>query len=119
MGSMLLNVSVPQVLPSAVPDIQREEAAAVASVVNRPRFGCYSQVPIGGYWGLVVPTMISVSTWLPVSSVLSACYCLDRHCVLKSLATSQSDRQLSSASTTTICIPVCCAQQQRAISADR
>jgi hypothetical protein len=32
-----------------------------------------------------MPTVISVSIWLPVSSVLSTCYCLDRHCVLKSL----------------------------------
>jgi hypothetical protein len=43
-------------------------------------------------------TMISVSIWLPASSVLSACYCLDRHCVLKSLVTSESDRIISSAS---------------------
>ena len=28
---------------------------------------------------------MSVSVWLPTSSRLSACYCLDRHCVLKSL----------------------------------
>ena len=67
--------------------------------------------PTGAYWGLLVPTMISVSTWLPVSSVLSACYCLDRRCVLKSLATSQLDRQLKQCfHNQDICIPVCCAQ---------
>jgi len=31
-------------------------------------------VPTGA---LPVPTVISVSIWLPVSSVLSACYCLE------------------------------------------
>jgi hypothetical protein len=29
-----------------------------------------------------MPTMVSVSIWLPVSSVLSAYYCLGRHHVL-------------------------------------
>ena len=28
-----------------------------------------------------MPTVISVSAWLPVSSVVFACYCLDRRCV--------------------------------------
>src|SRR3954453_16089261 len=32
------------------------------------------------------PAVISVSVWLPIPSRLSACCCLDRHCVLKSLA---------------------------------
>jgi hypothetical protein len=41
-----------------------------------------------------------VSTWLPVSSVLSAYCCLDRRCVFKSLATPSYDRIISSASTT-------------------
>jgi hypothetical protein len=30
-----------------------------------------------------MPNMISVNTWLSVSSVLSVCYCLDRYYVLK------------------------------------
>src|SRR5271155_1038038 len=47
-----------------------------------------------------MPTVISVSTWLPVPSMLSACYCLERHCVLKSLVTSGYNRTISSASTT-------------------
>jgi hypothetical protein len=55
--------------------------------VSRQRFGCYSPLPTGAYWGLLMPIVILVSVWLPVSSVLSVCYCLDRHCVLKSLAT--------------------------------
>jgi len=46
-----------------------------------------------------MPTVVSVSIWLPVSSVLSACYCLSRHCVLKSLVTPDYDRTISSAST--------------------
>jgi hypothetical protein len=47
----------------------------------------YSPLPTGPYWGLLMPTVMSVSTWSPVSSGLSACYCLDRHCVFRSLAT--------------------------------
>jgi hypothetical protein len=39
------------------------------------------------YWGLLMPTVVPVSIWLPVPSGLSACYCLDRPCVPKSLAT--------------------------------
>jgi hypothetical protein len=62
------------------------------------------------YWGVLMPTVISVSTWLPVSSVLSACDCLDRHCVLKVARYTWGDRTISSASTTNICIPVYCAQ---------
>jgi hypothetical protein len=73
---------------------------AIWSVASRPRFGCYSQVPTGPYWGLLMPTVISVSTCLPISSLLSACYCLDRRCVLKSLVTSEYGRIISSASTT-------------------
>jgi hypothetical protein len=45
-------------------------------------------------------TVIPVSPSLPVSSVLSACYCLDRRCVFKSLATPRYDRIISSTSTT-------------------
>ena len=48
----------------------------VKDVVSRPRFG-YLEGPTGAYWGLLGPTVISVSIWLPVSSVLSACYCLE------------------------------------------
>src|SRR3954468_1801661 len=58
-----------------------------------------------------MPTVISVSTWLPIPSVLSACYCLDRRCVLKSLVTSKYDRIINSASTTNSMPPFCCAQQ--------
>jgi hypothetical protein len=57
----------------------------------------------GGCWahrGLLMPTVILVSIWLPVSSVLSACYCLGRHCVIKSLVIPGYDRTISSASTT-------------------
>jgi hypothetical protein len=49
--------------------------------------------PTGAYWSLLMPTVVSVSIWLPVSSVFSACYCLDRHCVLKSLVTPEYDRE--------------------------
>ena len=45
-----------------------------------PRFGCLegpTEVPTGAYWSLLEPTVISVSIWLPASSVLSACYCLE------------------------------------------
>jgi hypothetical protein len=69
-------------------------------VASSPRFGCYSQLPTGAYWGLLGPIVISVSIWLPISSVLSACYCLDRRHVLKLLVTSEYDRIISSASTT-------------------
>jgi len=61
---------------------------------------CYSQLPTEAYRAILMPTVISVSTWLPISSVLSACYYLERHCVLKSLVTSGYDRTISSASTT-------------------
>jgi hypothetical protein len=70
-------------VPFAIPVIQ--------DVVNRPRFGCYSQLPTGACWSLL---MISVSTWLPVSSVLSACYCLERQYVFESLVTSEYDRKI-------------------------
>jgi hypothetical protein len=56
-----------------------------------------------------VATHRCLRTWLPVSSVLSACYCLDRHCVLKPLVISEYDRTISSASTTILCTPICCA----------
>jgi hypothetical protein len=55
---------------------------------------------LGSTGGLLMPAVISVSAWLPVSSMLSACYCLGRHCVLKPLVTSGYDRIISSASTT-------------------
>jgi hypothetical protein len=71
------------------------------------RTGCVSVAtrscllgPTGAYWGLLMPTVILVSIWLLVSSVLSACFCLDRHCVLKSLVISEYDRTITSASTT-------------------
>jgi hypothetical protein len=40
-------------------------------VSSRPRFGCYSPLLTEVYWGLLVPSVVSVSIWLPVSSVLS------------------------------------------------
>ena len=46
----------------------------MATVANRPRLGYYTQVP-------------TVAPWFPIPSVLPACYCLDRRCVFKSLAT--------------------------------
>lgn len=68
-------------------------------VTNRPCFGRYSQLHPEAYWGLLMLAVISVSTRLPVSSVVSACYCPDGHCVFKSVATSRYDRSTSSAST--------------------
>jgi hypothetical protein len=56
---------------------------------------------------LLGPTGILVSIWLPVPSVLSACYCLDRYCVFKSLATSGYDKIISSASIIKIYIYTC------------
>ena len=47
-----------------------------------------------------MPTVISVSTWLPVFRVLSAYDCLGRRCVLKSLVIPGYDKAISSASTT-------------------
>jgi hypothetical protein len=38
------------------------------------------------------PTDALIGAQVPASSMFSACYCLDRHCVLKSLVTSESDR---------------------------
>jgi hypothetical protein len=49
--------------------------------------------PAEAYLGLLMPTVILVSIWLPVSRVLSACYCLDNHCVLKSLVMSGTIEQ--------------------------
>jgi hypothetical protein len=60
---------------------------------------CYSQLSTKAYWGLLMLIVISVGTRLPVSSVLSACYCLDKHCVYKSLATYGHDKIMGSAST--------------------
>ena len=65
---------------------------------------------MGAFWGLLMPTVISVRTGLSVSSMLSACYCLGGRCVLKSLATSEYDSVVSSVSTTILCTPVCCPQ---------
>jgi hypothetical protein len=59
---------------------------------------------------LLRPTGLTASTWLPVSSMLTACYCLDKHCVFKSLATFGYDRIISSASATILCIHVCAQQ---------
>jgi hypothetical protein len=56
--------------------------------------------PPGASWGILIPTVISVSIWLPTSSVLSTCYSPNRHCVLKSLVTSGYDRITSTVSTT-------------------
>src|SRR5271155_554430 len=75
---------------NSYPQPKRGEMGAV---VSRPRFGCL-EGPTGAYWSLLEPTgaywsllepagacwgllMISVSIWLPASSVLSACYCLE------------------------------------------
>ena len=70
------------------------------SVANSPRFGCYLQVPTGPCWGLLMPTVISVSTWLPSLACYLPANCLDRRCVHKSLVTSEYDRIISSASIT-------------------
>jgi hypothetical protein len=51
--------------------------AELPRVVRRPRFGYYSPLSTEAYWGPLMPTVISVSIWLPVSSVLSA-YLSDR-----------------------------------------
>ena len=84
------------------------------------RIGCISVAtrvrllgPTRACWGLLEPTVISVSIRLPVSSVLSACCCLDRHCVPKSLVMFGYDRIIRQLLPTIlcICIPVCCAQQ--------
>ena len=58
--------------------------------------------PTGAYWGVLRPTVISISIWSPVSIVLFVCYCLERHCVLKSLVIPEYDGTISSASTTKI-----------------
>src|SRR4051812_37689191 len=74
------NIKYPPVLRSVVCSasmpVSRFRKSTILHVANRPRFGCYWQVPMEAYWGLLMPTVISVSTWLPISSVLSACYCL-------------------------------------------
>jgi hypothetical protein len=36
--------------------IERHLLRTLPDVANRPRFGCYSQVPTGPYWGLLMPT---------------------------------------------------------------
>jgi hypothetical protein len=84
---------------------------SIDTVENRPRVGCYSKLLTEAYWSLFMHTVISVSIWFPVSSVLSACYCLDRHCVLKSLVTPEYDRITRQLLPTILCIPVCCAYQ--------
>jgi hypothetical protein len=43
----------------------------------------YPPLPTEAYRGPLMPSVISVSVWLPISSVLSASYCLDRYCELK------------------------------------
>jgi len=45
-----------------------------------------------------MPVVISVSIWVPASSVSSVCYCLDRYCVHKSPATPGDSRKSNSAS---------------------
>ena len=75
------------------------ELLPVIIVASRPRFGCL-EGPTEVYWSLLMPTVISVSIWLPVSSVLSACYYLDRHCVEQRAVLPQL----------ILCIPVCCAR---------
>jgi len=47
-----------------------EEPSKIDPVLSQTTRG----LPRVAYWGLL---MISVSIWLPVSSVLSACYCLE------------------------------------------
>jgi len=70
----------------------------VNSLANTLRFACYSQVPTGAYWCLPMPSVISIGIWLPASSVLSACCCLDRYCVHKSSATPRYNRTSNTAS---------------------
>jgi hypothetical protein len=77
---------------STIPHALLVLSSRVCRVANSPRFACYSEVPSGAYWSLLAT---SVSVWIPASSVLSACYCLDRRCVLKSLVTSAYDRRIS------------------------
>ena len=67
--------------------------------------------PTGTYWNLLKPTVISLSMWLHVFSVLSACYCLDKHCVLKSLVTPEYDRIIRQLLPTILCITACCTHQ--------
>src|SRR5271167_223693 len=52
-----------------------EDELSLRCIANKPRFCCYSQLPTEVYWGLLMPTVISVSTLLPASSLLSVCYC--------------------------------------------
>src|SRR3954470_5934618 len=56
--------------------------------VYRCEYRAFRLTFAGACWDLLMPT---VSTWLPIFSMLSACYCLDRHYVLKLLATSTYD----------------------------
>src|SRR2546421_9811399 len=51
-----------------------------------PHFGCYSQVLTVAYSCLLVPTDALVSAQVPASSMLSACYSLGWHYVLRSFA---------------------------------
>ena len=52
----------------------------------------------GACWALLMPAVISVSIWLPASSVLSACSCLERYYVHESSATSRYNRPSNTAS---------------------
>src|SRR5256885_11630456 len=52
------------------------------------------------------------SLLVPASSMLSACYCMGRHCVLRSLVVPRCD----SCFQPILCTPVCCAQQSRRAS---
>jgi len=43
-----------------------------------PNGACWSlPEPVGVFRSLLESTVVSVSTWLPASNVLSACYCLE------------------------------------------
>src|SRR5437763_3469413 len=67
--------------------MSRHLLSFVDTAVNRLRFGCYSQVLSVAYSYLLAPTDALVSAQVLASSMLSACYYLDRHCVLRSLVT--------------------------------
>jgi hypothetical protein len=66
--------------------------------VNRPCFGCYSQVFVVAYSCLLVLTDALISAQVLASSMLSACHCLDRPCVLRLLVTLRYDRNKIDAS---------------------
>src|SRR2546423_8415735 len=85
-----------------------EAGVRPGAVANRPRFGCYSQLPTeaywGVYWGLLGPIDASVISVSIYGYLFLACYlpatASERNCVLKSLITSGYDRTISGASTT-------------------